>query len=406
MITERLRQARIASGLTQDEVVARLAEHGVRLTKAGLSKYERGGSVPPAQTLLALGRSLGVDSEYFFREPEAEVCWLGFRKASALSKGQQERIKEMAFSQIEAFFRLHAILVGDPSCDLPEPIRVRCLEDAEKAAQNLRQHWKLGEQPIESVTFVIEFGGGLVVDTDGEGDLFDGLAGWVNKTVPVLVMSGAVSDDRRRFSLAHELGHLFMEVGQVDNRMEERLAHRFAAAFLVPATTAQRELGERRRSLDFAELALLKQRHGLSMQAWIFRAADLGIIEQSHARSLFAEMGARGWRRTEPVAYEGREESTRLKQLTLRALAEGLISESEARRILPSLAKETVAIEMKSKSSMDPRRLRGLPRAERDLLLEQAAASIEREYAADDDLRGYDALAERDIHDTSIPKKQ
>lgn len=404
MITERLRQARVAAGLTQDEVVARLSAYGVKLTKAGLSKYERGGSVPPAKTLLALGRSLGVDTEYFLRESTVSVVWLGFRKVAALTKGQQEQIKGVATSQIDSFFRLHAVLAGDTKCEILPRTPVRTPDDAETVAQKLRNHWRLGDQPIESVTFTIEDGGGIVIDTDGGGDLFDGLAGWANEKTPVLVMSGAVSDDRRRFSLAHELGHLFMDVGHVDTKTEERLAHRFAGAFLVAASTARRELGTRRRTLDFAELAILKRKHGLSMQAWIFRAADLGIIEQSHARTLFAEMGARGWRRTEPVAYEGKEEPTRLKQMTLRALAEGLISESEARRILPDLSCEILDTGIKSKSSMDPRRLRGLPKAERDLLLEQAAAKLGDDYSNGGNLHGFEALAERDQHDISITK--
>ena len=405
MITERLRQARVAAGLTQDEVVARLGNHGVKLTKAGLSKYERGGSVPPAKTLVALARSVGVDTEYFFREPAAKVDWLGFRKASTLAKGKQERIKSVAATQVDSFFRLHTILAGEPKCDVPAPTLVKEPEDAEVAAEKLRNHWRLGDQPIESVTFAIEDSGGIVVDVDGEEDLFDGLAGWANEQTPVLVMSGAVSDDRRRFSLSHELGHLLMDVGDVDQKTEEKFAHRFAAAFLVAAPTARRELGERRRSLDFTELALLKRKHGLSMQAWIMRAVDLGIIEQSHARTLFVEMGVRGWRKKEPVNYEGREEPARLKQMTLRALAEGLITESEARRILPSLPLELWDTDMKSKSSMDPRRLRGLPKAERDQLLKQAAAKVERDYAEGGDLRGFEALAEGDQHDNSIPGK-
>ena len=81
-----------------------------------------------------------------------------------------------------------------------------------------------------------------------------------------------------------------MDVRDVNERTEENLAHRFAASFLVTATTARRELGVKRRHLDFRELAMLKQKHGLSMQAWILRAADLAIIERSHARVLLAEM--------------------------------------------------------------------------------------------------------------------
>ena len=74
-------------------------------------------------------------------------------------------------------------------------------------------------------------------------------------------------------SLAHELGHLVMDCRGVKSKEEEKLAHRFAAAFIVPAAVARRELGPRRRSLNLAELALLKGKHGLSMQGWARRAS-------------------------------------------------------------------------------------------------------------------------------------
>ncbi len=45
MLAERIRQARIAAGLTQDEAVARL---GGQITKAALSYYENGKRTPHA----------------------------------------------------------------------------------------------------------------------------------------------------------------------------------------------------------------------------------------------------------------------------------------------------------------------------------------------------------------------
>ncbi|PXF55416.1 MAG: hypothetical protein C4B58_15095 [Deltaproteobacteria bacterium] len=63
---------------------------------------------------------------------------------------------------------------------------------------------------------------------------------------------------------------------------QESLANRFAAAFIVPPAVARQELGEHRRSLSFQELGILKRKHGLSMQAWMRRAFDLGIINEGH----------------------------------------------------------------------------------------------------------------------------
>jgi Zn-dependent peptidase ImmA (M78 family) len=339
MIGDRIKRARIAARMTLDEVVAALATQDVPLTKGGLSKYERGGSTPKPTVLRGLARVLAVDTSFFLEEPSTRVRWLAFRKAPRMGKKRQERVMAFAESQVEVVLNLRQALAPGRQEAAPPQTKVSRLEDVEEAAESLRTFWRLGDQPIESVTAAIEDGGGVVVECDGEDDLFDGLSGWANETIPVVVVSAAVTDDRKRFSLAHELGHLFMEIdGKPAN--EERLAHRFAAAFLVSATTARRELGTRRRRLDFRELEVLKRKHGLSMQAWIFRAADLDIIEISHARTLHAEMGARGWRRQEPVGFKGEERPGKLRQLTVRALAEGLLSLTQAERICPGVTRE------------------------------------------------------------------
>lgn len=405
VIGDRLRQARVAAGMSQTEVVDSLAEHGVSLTKAGLSKYERGGSVPKPRTLRTLAQVLGVDTAFFLEERAVSIEWLAFRKASRLGKKQQERIKTLAFVQVAALHSLRRAL--EPNRQPRPMIRtvVTVPADAESAADQLRERWGLGDRPIGSVTSVIEDAGGIVVESGDEEDLFDGLSGWLDDKTPVIVVSSSVSDDRKRFSLAHELGHLAMDVGEIDFATEEKLAHRFAAAFLVTSSTARRELGERRRRLDFRELALLKQKHGLSMQAWIYRAADLGIIDQSHARTLFAEMSARGWRRREPIAFNGHERLMRLQQLAVRALAEGVISSATAERLFPGIQEEFGAARVSSQSSMRIRRLMELPRLERELFLEQAVALVQDEYVEGGALSGFESLAEEDHHDISLEER-
>lgn len=397
VIGRRIRQARVAAGMTQDEVVEALTALGHPLTKGGLSKYERGGSYPKPTMLLALAKALGVDSRFFLEDHGVRVEWLAFRKATTLSAKSQERIKGVAESLIGAFLSLQTSLEPDRVAKALPREKVRTFDEAEDAATKLRKLWRLGESPIESVALAIEDNGGVVVEIDGDGDLFDGLSGRANNSAPVIVISAALSDDRRRFSLAHELAHLVMDVGSIEEQQEEKLAHRFAAAFIVPATTARRELGERRRHLDLRELAALKQKHGLSMQAWIYRAADLGIIEEAHLRTLFAEMTRLGWRRTEPVAFEGRERPMRLRQLTVRALAEGILSRTQAERLVPGVTSSVVSSTTTPPQKLDARSLLRLPKDERERIMERAAALVEDYYAEGGALRGFNAESGGDL---------
>ena len=168
-----------------------------------------------------------------------------------------------------------------------------------------------------------------------------------------------------------------------------RLVQRFAAAFLVPADAARRELGDRRRHLDLRELAILKVKYGLSMQAWIYRATDLGIIDPAHSRSLIADLSARGWRKEEPVAFDAhertvRERPLRLRQLTVRAHAEGLLTEAQAERICPGATRERIywgaTARRATPRRMDARALLKLPPPERDQLLARAARLVKADY--------------------------
>jgi transcriptional regulator with XRE-family HTH domain len=102
MIGERIRQARLLAGLTQDDVANRLSEAGYSATKAVISKYEKNKSVPNPTLLLALTQILGVETGYLLYEAETEVKWLAYRRHSALPAKAQE-----VHPQSQNPYRLH-----------------------------------------------------------------------------------------------------------------------------------------------------------------------------------------------------------------------------------------------------------------------------------------------------------
>ena len=113
----------------------------------------------------------------------------------------------------------------------------------------------------------------------------------------------------------------------------EKAAHRFAAAFLVPAKSAHSELGRKRTNLSLDELLLLKREYGMSIQAWARRAADLYIIDQKTYSSLYRRLSMMGWRTVEPGGVH-QEEPRRLALLVHHALAENLITPAYAETLL------------------------------------------------------------------------
>ena len=138
----------------------------------------------------------------------------------------------------------------------------------------------------------------------------------------VVVVNRKNWGERQRFTLAHELGHLILDVPP--SLDEEKVAHRFAGAFLMPAETLRAKIGKRRKSVGWTELFDLKRIFGVSVQALTYRCKDLGIFSTSLFRLLFDELSRRGWRRPpfrEPYSIRS-EEPTRFQRLCFLALAE------------------------------------------------------------------------------------
>jgi Zn-dependent peptidase ImmA (M78 family) len=103
--------------------------------------------------------------------------------------------------------------------------------------------------------------------------------------------------NRRRFTIAHEIGHLLLHEGQelhVDRQFrvhlrddrssqaidsDEIAANQFAAELLMPATFIRRDLQGRDLDLeDDGQLRELATRYGVSLQAMTFRLTNLGLI--------------------------------------------------------------------------------------------------------------------------------
>jgi len=397
MIGERLRQARLAAGLTLDQVSAQLGALGQPITKAGLSKYERNGSTPPPTLLLKLAQVLGVTSHYFLQESEVRIEWLAFRKHPRLPVSRQEHIKAYAARVAEGQVWLQQRLYPNEQPVMLTPRPVETPEEAEQVAMDLRALWRLGEAPIESVTQAAELHGAVVVDWKLDEGTLDGVSGWVNDIVPLTVVNTSTAPDRRRYTLSHELGHMVMKTDVRNSDEEERLAHRFAAAFLVPGAIARRELGECRRHLSLDELALLKRKYGLSMNGWVHRAYDLGIIDEGHHNTLCRAFVEHGWKKKEPVAYDGWEEPKRLEQLVLHALAEGVITEARAAQLCPWRGDDRRA-ERPAESGSTATALLRLPAGERSRALAAAAVAAAPLYRDDPDLTGFDAFGEDDLY--------
>jgi Zn-dependent peptidase ImmA (M78 family) len=168
----------------------------------------------------------------------------------------------------------------------------------EALAQDLRKQWKISDGPIDDVVRVLERHG--IVTTRfrmelGHVDAF--CVPFPDRPVIVLGADKGLRD-RSRFDAAHELAHLVMHTPeQVGSKVIETQAHRFAAAFLMPADDIRDELP---RNADWPTLQKLKAKWHVSISALVVRAKTLGVMDENAYKQAYKAMSVLGWRKREP----------------------------------------------------------------------------------------------------------
>jgi Zn-dependent peptidase ImmA (M78 family) len=378
MIGDRIRRKRLASGMSLQNLVDMLAGNGVHLSKAALSNYETNKTLPNAKTLWALANAFRVSMEYFIHEQPTSLVLNGYRKRAGLSVARHDQIIAIVQDEIEKRAEIERILSVEQAVDLPRRKTIGDAAEAEQIAAKVRKDWGLGDHPIASVTALLEEQGWYVIQSPSEED-FDGLSGFVKpQNRPFAVSRRGISIDRMRLNLLHEVGHAYIECS--DEKISEKAAFRFASALLLPKSRVLEEIGRSRSSFTLNELILLKKKYGVSIQAMAFRFRDLGVISQSYFSLFFTWINQQGFKVQEPGSEQltFQEESTVFRAHVLRALSEGMISESEFSRFLPGLPFPDASTGFGS--STEIKRLLSLPKEEREKVLEAAASAAVEAY--------------------------
>ncbi|MEZ4905766.1 MAG: ImmA/IrrE family metallo-endopeptidase [Spirosomataceae bacterium] len=151
---------------------------------------------------------------------------------------------------------------------------------------------------------------------------------WVGE-IPVVVINQNDSVERRRFTGLHELGHLVLDFGELEESELEKRCHQFAGAMILPAKVIKSELGEYRTFVSFGELVALKEKYGISVQAAMSRAKQLEIIN-AYTFKVFCMSIASNRREENLGSFKGEEKSYRFENLLFRLVSEDLVSISKA----------------------------------------------------------------------------
>ncbi|MBD1395132.1 ImmA/IrrE family metallo-endopeptidase [Mucilaginibacter sp. ZB1P21] len=331
IFAERFRSARLLRGLSLQELADELLN---KVSRQALHKYEKGDVIPNSEMIGYLCDVLKVRPDFFFREMKIELGEIAFRKLDKLPAKEENRIIEETKDYLSRYLELEEIIgIGS---DFINPLagfgEVSTLEQVEEAANEVRKKWKLGTDPIANTVELLEDNHIKVIEIEAEVG-FDGMQTLVNGKIPVIAIniSRVKKDDRKRFTVMHELGHLLLTIARdLPDNEKEKLCHYFAGAMLFHADAIKKELGQSRNKLLIQELGVLKEEYGISIQAMVMRAMHVGIISKSYCKNFFAYIREQNWQVEEPYDFTSNEKSKRFKQLLFRALAEDLISLSKA----------------------------------------------------------------------------
>lgn len=334
----RLKQARLLRGFSLRELSDRMENV---ISHVSLAKYEDGTTKPSGDMLAKLCAALEVSPDSLFRPTTISVGQVSFRKRKAIPEKQATMLLEGVRARLENYIETEELLSS--RIEFKQPALPTA--DAREAARELRRLWGLGDQPIADVTELLEKQGIRVIEINEAIDHFDGcqLAG-----LNVIVASGLkeLPVTRKRFTLAHELGHLLLDPALAKHRWDEKQLEKFmngfASEFLFPSRAVRTFFGGPRTTVTIEELMSAKLRYGISICAIVYAMHELELISDN-ANQRFLTKTRNEWRDENRVIREPGdievnqlycEKPERFERLVMRGLAEGNLSLSRAAGLL------------------------------------------------------------------------
>jgi Zn-dependent peptidase ImmA (M78 family)/DNA-binding XRE family transcriptional regulator len=265
------------------------------LSSRSLSSFEAGRGRPSDESLTALARALDVAPEFLFADDveEIPVDAVSFRALSKMTARQRDsalgagRVTIMINDWIEARFEL-------PTPDVPTLTG----HDPERAAEEVRARWGLGERPISNTLHLLEAHGVRVYSLTPDNAQLDAYSLYWHGQ-PFVFLSTRKSGERGRFDAAHELGHLVMhgEHESPHGREAELEANRFAAALLMPRASVL-AAGLRHATVD--RILHAKRTWDVAAMALTHRLMELDLVTEWGYNSACIQLSRMGYRRGEP----------------------------------------------------------------------------------------------------------
>ncbi len=318
------------SGLSLQELSDRL---GNTLSKQALNRLESGQLNPDSEILSELCKALNVTLDYFFKDNSVELADVAFRKLRKLPAKEQERVTSKTVEFLERYFELENLLGLKNGLPFKKKFKVNIPDDVEVAANTMRQEiLKIGTDPISNINELLEENNIKIYSIEADPS-FSGMSTLIDNKVGVIVFNNnkEIPLVRRRFTVLHELAHLYLDLSsfQDDEKQIERLCDTFAGAMLLPGEKIKEYFGGKRTKVYTNELKLIKKNYGISLLAIMYRAKAYKLVTDSYLKFFIINYN-RYYKNQEKEGYDGKEDTTRFIQLLIRAVAQEVITSTKA----------------------------------------------------------------------------
>lgn len=344
IFSKRLKSAREMKGLSMAELSDTMDNI---VSPQAIYKYESGKMLPNAGILKSLADALKLPVDYFFKEYKIALSNIEFRKKASLLVKERRAIETTSYDRVEKYLEVIDICGDNLNEFRREQGIISSKEDVIDAVGRVRKQHNLGDDPILNVLQFLENLGIIVIIITNENPKFDGLSGIANRT-PVVVLNSILPAERIRLTALHELGHLIMNFDEnLDEKAREKLCHTFASEMLLPREKFEALMNERlSKKIALPELAVIQKTYGISIDALMYKAKEIGIISERTLRTYHILKNKNPkFKDYAETPRTGKEESDKFETMVMRAFDCRLITTDQAAMFLGTTATE---IEYKS----------------------------------------------------------
>lgn len=273
---------------------------------AMLSKIETGLVQATDNQLQKVASAVNYPLSFFSLQfSEARYSDFFYRKRVTMPAKEKDKID----AQIDVLRIVYERLVS--LCETPQ-LRVFNISNQkgispETIAVMAREYYKIEKGPILNLVSKLERNGIAIFYLDTDSEKFDGVTAYTERGLPFIVINKNKPNDRKRFTIAHELGHIIMHFPfRFQNDFYDRIkderddiyeteADRFASEFLMPTSDIFQDL----QGLTYSKLGLLKQYWNVSKASIVRKAKTLKCIDDKKYQFLMVELSRNGERKIE-----------------------------------------------------------------------------------------------------------